>query len=87
MLVVPRAALHDDAVYVLDADDRMRRAAVEVRFVQSGFACIDAELPEGIRVVVSNPTPAIEGQLVDPVPAPELLQDLIAQASGETRLR
>ena len=85
--VVPRSAIHDGAVYILDGDNRMRRQPVAVRFVQSDFAVIDTELSDGTPVVVSDPTPAIDGQLVQPIQAEDALDALVGQASAESTLR
>jgi hypothetical protein len=38
-------------------------------------------------LIVSDPTPAIEGQLVQPVVDGELLEAVVRKASAEERLR
>ncbi len=87
LLVVPRSAVHDGAIFVLDADNRMRRHDIVIGFEQSNFASIETDLPEGTRVVVADPTPAIDGQLVEPVNDSRVLETLIAQARAETSVR
>lgn len=81
-IMVPRTAVHDGHIYVLDSEDRLRRRPVSVGVTQDSVAVIDDGLAEGERVVVSNPTPAIEGMLVKPITDDELLQSLVAEASG-----
>jgi len=86
-VVVPRSALRGGRVQVLDAESRLRSRAVEVAYTQADFAVIEAGLEPGETVVVSDPTPAIEGMLVDPEPDPDLLRAIVAQARGEGPLR
>jgi membrane fusion protein, multidrug efflux system len=84
-IVVPRAALHDGHVFVLDGDSRLRRRPVDVAFVQGDFAGLQGGLEEGERLVVSDPAPAIDGLLVDPVADERLGERLAAAAAGEAR--
>lgn len=86
-IVIPRSALHDGYVYVVGEDDRLQRRRVEVAFTQSSFVTLRAGLDAGERVVVSDPTPAIEGSLVDPVLDSELLERLVVEASGQGSLQ
>lgn len=80
-VVIPRAALHSGGVYVVDENDRLRRREVEVAFTQSAFACLTSGVEEGERLVVSDPTPAIEGLLVEAVVDEPLQERLVAQAT------
>lgn len=86
-IVVPRAALHDGHVYIVDPENRLRRRAVSVLFSQSDFICLEGGLEPGDKVVVSDPMPAIEGMLVKPVADDELRSNLIAQATARTGVR
>ena len=82
-IVIPRSALHADHVFVLDDDDRLVRKPVKVRFEQSGLAVIEEGLQEGQTLVVSDPTPAIDGMLVKAVKDAELQAKVIADAAAE----
>ena len=82
-LVVPRNAVYDGHVYVLDAENRLRRRPVGVRSIQGSAAWLEDGLEEGERVVVSDPTPAIEGMLIKPVDASHTLELLIAEVGGD----
>jgi len=86
-VVVPRSALHAGQVYVVDAANRMTRRAVEVAFVQSGFAAVASGLSGGETVVLSDLQPAVEGMLLDPEPDSEMARSLEDDALGRTRLR
>ncbi|WP_231744066.1 efflux RND transporter periplasmic adaptor subunit [Stieleria neptunia] len=81
-VIVPRHALHDGHVYVLDGEQRLRRQLVEVEFQQGEFAVISSGLVGGETLVVSDPRPAIAGMLVEPVTDHPLRERLIAGARG-----
>jgi len=82
-VVIPRSALHDGHVYVVDDDHRLRRRPVTIAFAQAGFVCLQEGLSPEQILVVSDPTPAIEGLLTEPLPDHELQQRLAARARGE----
>lgn len=86
-VVVPRNAVHDGAVYVMDQDNRLRRRAVETSLTQSGFVAIASGLEQGETVVVSDLVPAIDGMLLDPVRDDALRESLIAEATGRREAR
>ena len=86
-IVIPRQSIHNDTVYVLDQEERLERRSVEVEFVQSSLAVIRSGLSEGETLVVSDPTPAIDKQKVNPIPDSELLESIRAEAAGERPLR
>lgn len=80
VVLVPRASLTDNHVYVVDADNRLRRRDVEVLFAQENFVSIASGIEAGERVVVSDPTPAVEGMLIDPVVDEDVATELLAEA-------
>jgi hypothetical protein len=82
-LIIPRSALHNGHVYLLDADQRLQRRAVEIDFAQSNFICLKSGLNEGDTLIVSDPVPAIESMLVEPVVDNDLRQSLIQEATRE----
>ncbi len=86
-IVIPRLAVHGDHVYIVNDRSRLERRAVVVEFVQSDIAVIRSGLRAGETLVVSDPTPAIDGQLVQAESDDALLQSVIAQANGKERLR
>ena len=86
-VIIPRSAIHDEHVYLLNQDNRLCRQKLNVSMTQSEFAVIKQGLEPGQVLVVSDPTPAVEGMLVEPELDDELLQRLRAQASGEEKLR
>ena len=81
-IVVPRSAIRDGGVFVLDADSRLRRREIDVQFAQGSFAVIGGGLQGGETLVVSDPTPAVDGMLVDAKPDDEMLAALIAEATA-----
>jgi RND family efflux transporter MFP subunit len=86
-IVIPRAALHDGRVYVVDEESRLRRRPVDVAFTQSDFAVIREGLAAGEQVVVSDVMPAVEGMLLAPREDVAMRERLMAQAAGQTNVR
>ncbi|NEX19721.1 efflux RND transporter periplasmic adaptor subunit [Thiorhodococcus mannitoliphagus] len=80
-VVVPRNAVRDGAVYLVDAEQRLRRQPVEVLFNQGDYSVIGAGLTAGQQVVLSDLVPAVDGMLLDPQPDLELAAEL--QALGD----
>ncbi len=82
-LVVPRSALHDGRLYLVNGEGRLERRPVEVALVQPGYVVIGGGISAGERVVVSDLIPAIEGMLLTPQPDPGVLAELMVEAVGE----
>ena len=81
-LVVPRTAVHNGVLYVVDDDNRLRRRAATVRSLQGRLAVLSEGPEAGARLVISDPIPAIDGMLVEPVVDPQAAKQLEAEASG-----
>lgn len=86
-IVVPRSALHDGRIYVVDGENRLRRREVSVAFTQSDFAVIRDGLAAGEQVVVFDVMPAVEGMLLAAQEDEELSRRLTAQAGGLTSIQ
>lgn len=82
-MVVPISAVHDGEVYRVGANDRLARQPVDVAFQQNDLAVIDAGLEPGARVIVDDPSPAIDGMAVAPRRDKALEESLRARARGE----
>ncbi|MBK7403434.1 MAG: efflux transporter periplasmic adaptor subunit [Phycisphaerales bacterium] len=83
-LVVPRAAVHEGRVYIVNKSNRLETRTVALDLVQGDIACVESGLEPGDTLVVSDPVPAIEGMLVDPVPDERTLQNVLAGAAGRS---
>jgi len=81
-VVLPRSALDGEHVWIADAENRMRRRAVRVRFAQGDIVVLDGGVVAGERVVVSDPAPALDGVLVDPREDDGLRRRIVAAAEG-----
>ncbi|MDJ0784116.1 MAG: biotin/lipoyl-binding protein [Desulfosarcinaceae bacterium] len=79
-MVIPRSALHDDQVYIVDAQDRLARKPVNVDFSQGDLHVLADGLAAGDRLVVSDLVPAIDGMLLEAVEDGPLRRRLAAQA-------
>ena len=81
-VIIPRHTVHGSHVYVLDDEQRLRKQPVDVAFVQGEFAVIRSGLTGGEKLIVSDPAPAVEGMLIDPVADDELLDRVVTDARG-----
>lgn len=67
LLVVPRDALHDGAVYLVDDQSRLIMRKVIVKFVYDKYAVVAEGLEDGEMLVTSDLLPAVEGMKIAPV--------------------
>jgi RND family efflux transporter MFP subunit len=65
-LLLPITAIHNDKVYTLDADNKLRIKAVDVDFVQHQLVVIRSGIATGDNVILSPLSPAIEGMKLKP---------------------
>jgi RND family efflux transporter MFP subunit len=82
-IVVPRSALHNEHLYIVNADNRLQIRKVDIRMYQTEFAVIGAGLKVGEKVVVSDLLPAIEGMLLQPKHDDETLAYMRGRVEGE----
>lgn len=80
-IVVPRSALHNNSVYVVNNDSRLNIRPVEVSLVQGNLAVISKGLKVGEKLVVSPLSPAIPNMLLRTTEDEALSKNLIAEAS------
>lgn len=86
-IVIPRAALHEGIVFILNEENRLHPVAVTTAFVQSNMAIIESGLSGGETLIVSEPSPAITGMLVAPERDKGLEKRLLAEAGVKTVLK
>ncbi len=84
-LVIPRNALHEDKVYLLNKDSRLEIRKVETAIVQADFVSIASGLEQGNRIIISDLVPAIDGMLLSAVHDEVVKKELIEVASGMTK--
>ncbi|MEA1967889.1 MAG: hypothetical protein U9N77_06685 [Thermodesulfobacteriota bacterium] len=82
-IVLPRSARHENYVFIVDHESRLQKKQVVVDFAQSEFVVIKSGLAGGETIIVSDPSPAIIGMKVAPVPDDSLLQHLRAISRGK----
>ena len=81
--VVPRTCVRDGAVYLVNYKNRLVRRPVTLVFSQGAMSVVATGLEAGERLIVSDPTPAVEGMLVNPTPDIAIAERLVAEAAGE----
>lgn len=65
-IVVPAAALHGDALYVVDAGERLARRTVSAPLRQRDLAVIETGVAAGERVILDDIVPAIDAMALAP---------------------
>jgi len=81
--VIPRSAVHDKTIYVCTPDNRLAIKPVDVEFNMADMAVLSHGLEQGETLVLADLVPAIDGMLLKPVPAGDVLEYLEKQALGE----
>ncbi|MEJ2394303.1 MAG: efflux RND transporter periplasmic adaptor subunit [Candidatus Thiodiazotropha sp.] len=82
-LVVPRAAVRDSQLYLVNREQRLQRQPVEVLFNQGPISVLASGLKAGDQVVVSDLVPAVDGMPLTPQDDPALAETVAAAARGE----
>lgn len=81
-LVVPRSAVRDRKVYVMDRDRRLQVRDVVVSYSMDALSVIESGLEPGETLVISDLAPASPGMLLDPRPDDSVQQRLRDAARG-----
>ncbi len=82
-IVIPLSALHEQMVYVVDAEKRLQRRPVTTAARGSDYVIIKQGLKAGEQIVLSDLAPAIDGMLLATVDDEETLQQLLAAVKGD----
>ncbi len=81
-IIVPRSAVHEGRVMIADDENRLRLLPVTILRAQDQVALIGEGLEAGMRLIVSDLSPRIPGQLLAPVRDEALEKRLAAQSAG-----
>ena len=82
VLAIPRAAVREGRVFVVNAENRLEIRPVKVRARMRDLVIIGEGLKAGERIVLSDLVPALEGQLLKPVPDEDTARMVIREAAG-----
>jgi RND family efflux transporter MFP subunit len=81
-IVLPRSAVREGQVYLVDEQSRLQIVPVGILFHQGPLSVIaDGVLP-GRQVVISDLIPAVPGMLLDPIPDPAIEDEMLDVAGG-----
>lgn len=86
-VVIPRSALHQGIVYIVNPQNRLERRSVTVDYSQGDLVSLKKGITPGEKVIVTDIIPAIEGMLLAPQTDNDLLTSLIAHANGEAPVK
>ncbi len=82
-IVLPRANVNGDEVYIRGSDGRLQIRKIKTGLVQGGYVVIEAGINENDEVVVSDLSPAIPGMLLDGQIDNDLMRRIAALAAGK----
>jgi len=80
-IIVPRSAVHEGRVMIADDENRLRLLPVTILRAQDQVALIGEGLEAGMRLIVSDLSPRIPGQLLAPVRDEALEKRLAAESA------
>lgn len=72
-IIIPRSALVNGNAMVLNDENRLELQVVTPKLVQGELALLKDGIDENTRIVVSKPSPMMEGMLLDPHDDPALM--------------
>ena len=82
-LVIPRKAVHQGRVYIVDADDRLEIRSVDIQLVQGDLVVIRSGVEAGEKVIITDLIPVIEGMPLQVIPNPKFEKYMHQRALGE----
>ncbi|MEE4357986.1 MAG: HlyD family efflux transporter periplasmic adaptor subunit [Desulfococcaceae bacterium] len=84
-MVIPRSALRDGHVFIMNGEKRLERRAVIPDFYQDDYVICKEGLKAGEWLLVSDIVPAIEGMLLEAVEDKSLAEEMRSRMNGEVR--
>lgn len=81
-MVIPRKAMHQGRVYVVNKDNKLEIKPVKLQFQQNDLAVISNGITEGDKIIINDLIPVIEGMPLDPVVSAEISESLRKSAIG-----
>lgn len=85
VIAMPRAAVHDGRIYVVNGDNRLDIREVKTGLAQGDIVVISTGLSAGEKIVVSDLIPAVPGMLLDPRRDEDLQSRIADEATGKAR--
>jgi multidrug efflux pump subunit AcrA (membrane-fusion protein) len=84
-IVIPLSALHDQEVYVVNAENRLERRNITTGISGSDYVVVKDGLKSGEQIVLSYLAPAIDGMLLKTVDDTQALNQLLSSVSGSIK--
>ena len=83
-IAIPASAIRKGKVMVVDSEKRLRYKSVKVAYIQGDIAVLTSGLDTKDKVIVSDLPAPVEGMLLGPKPDKNLLERVMAEATGKT---
>lgn len=82
--VIPASAVHNNNIYICRPDNRLEIRKLDVETFIKDMAIVSKGFEKGERLVLSDLVPAIDGMLLKPVVATDVVERLKQKSMGET---
>lgn len=82
-IVIPRRALHENRVYVANAENRLEIRELDIQLTQGELAVVRGGLDRGERLIVTDLIPVIENMPLEVTRVEAVEQQLRRRAAGE----
>lgn len=81
-IVIPRKAIHEGRIYLVDSDNKLQIQPVKISATQGNLAVVSEGISAGERIIISDLIPVISGVPIKAVNVPEEVEQLRKEAQG-----
>ncbi len=85
--ILPRDALHEGEIYILDKDNKLQRRMLKPTLLQAEMALFEQGIEAGEKIIVSDLFPAIDAMKLTPVIDKGLEQTIASWAKSQSQHR
>ena len=84
-MVLPRKAIHQGRVYIVNKDDKLEIRSVSITRKQGELVVLETGVETGEKIIITDIVPVIEGQPLNAILATEIEKQLAIDAFGKTK--
>ena len=81
-IVIPRSAVHQKEVYIVNKQNRLEKKTIEIDFQQGNLISVKSGIRPNENIIISDLVPAISGMLLKPQTDEATLSKIIKEATG-----
>jgi len=80
-ILIPRTAIHNNIVYRVSKESKLKKIQIDPVFSQGNFAVIRQGLLPDTQIVISDLTPAVDGMIVKPIMDEQMSKLILSEAN------